>query len=127
MIVAGAGLRFDRAERRIVTLLFSGGLIAYMDRAAFGVLAPYVKRDLHLSAVEIGIVLSFFGIGYAAFVLFAGYLTDRFGAKRVVTVAMITGRCSAPAPALLPGSSACWWCASSSGSARHRGRRPRPR
>ncbi|MCJ2074040.1 MFS transporter [Methylobacterium sp. J-030] len=73
---------------RMVSLLFVGGLINYIDRAALSVAAPQVAADLHLSPGQMGIVFSGFFVGYALFNFIGGWAADRFGAKRVMSVAM---------------------------------------
>ena len=42
----------------IAFLLFIAGIINYMDRAALGVAAPFVKEDLNLSPSELGVIFS---------------------------------------------------------------------
>lgn len=72
----------------ILALLFCGGLINYMDRAVFAVLAPQIAHDLQLDAVQIGLTFSFFSFGYIAFCFVGGWAADRFGAKRTLVVSM---------------------------------------
>jgi len=50
-----------------VIWLLIGGIINYMDRAALGVAAPFVKQDLNLSPSELGVIFSTFFFGYAIF------------------------------------------------------------
>jgi MFS family permease len=47
-----------------VGLLFAGGLINYMDRAVFGVLAPLISKELQLDPAQLGLALSVFSFGY---------------------------------------------------------------
>ncbi len=67
----------------IATLLFVAGVINYMDRAALGVAAPFVQRDLHLSASRLGVIFSTFFFGYAIFAFVGGQLADRYGPRSV--------------------------------------------
>ncbi|WP_321931718.1 MFS transporter [Paraburkholderia guartelaensis] len=72
----------------IVFMLFLACAISYLDRAALSVAAPLIARDLQLDAAHLGIVFSAFFVGYALFCFVGGYAADRFGAKRVLVVAI---------------------------------------
>jgi MFS transporter, ACS family, hexuronate transporter len=77
-----------RLQWMTVGLIFSGGLINYMDRAVFGVLATSIAKELVLNAAQMGWVFSAFSFGYVAFCFIGGWAADRFGVKRTVAVAM---------------------------------------
>jgi len=70
-----------------------------MDRAALSVLAPAIRRDLHLSPIAMGAVFTAFIWGYAACHVPAGWLGDVWGARRVLTaiVALWSGFTAAAA------------------------------
>ncbi|TCW83846.1 MFS transporter [Burkholderia sp. SRS-46] len=72
----------------IVFMLFLACAISYLDRAALSVAAPLIAKDLNLDAAHLGIVFSAFFVGYALFCFIGGYAADRFGAKRVLIVAI---------------------------------------
>lgn len=67
----------------VALLLFLAGIINDMDRAALGVAAPLVQKDLGLSPSALGTVFSTFFLGYALFTFVGGQLADRFGPRRV--------------------------------------------
>ncbi|SDM21611.1 Sugar phosphate permease [Methylobacterium phyllostachyos] len=67
----------------IAFLLFIAGIINYMDRAALGVAAPFVKQDLNLSPSELGVIFSTFFFGYALFAFVGGQLADLYGPRSV--------------------------------------------
>jgi ACS family hexuronate transporter-like MFS transporter len=69
-------------------LLFMGGGISYLDRAALSVAAPLIARDLHLDPARLGLVFSIFFFGYALFCFVGGHASDRIGPKRVMAAAM---------------------------------------
>ena len=73
---------------QMVMLLFAGGLINYMDRAALSIAAPQVSQELHLTAGNMGVIFSSFFVGYAIFNFIGGWSADRFGAKRVFSLSM---------------------------------------
>ncbi|MEJ1975043.1 MAG: MFS transporter [Acetobacteraceae bacterium] len=72
----------------IVFLLFLGGGISYLDRAALSIAAPLISHDLSLDPAQLGIVFSSFFFGYALFCFVGGWASDRIGAKNVFTLSM---------------------------------------
>lgn len=79
-----------RYRYTVAGLLFAAGMINYMDRAALGVVAPIISKELSLSPSQLGIVFSSFFFGYAIFSFVGGHLADRYGATRVFSWAMGT-------------------------------------
>ncbi len=80
---------FGTVRWAVVGLLFLGGMINYLDRAALSVAAPFLTRELNLSPSELGVVFSVFFFGYAAFCFVGGYSSDRIGARNVFAMASI--------------------------------------
>jgi len=78
-----------RSRWMIVWLLFVGGAISYLDRAALSITAPLVAKELNLDPAQMGIVFSSFFVGYALFCFVGGYAADRFGPKLVLTISML--------------------------------------
>lgn len=64
--------------------------ILYVDRANIGTAATEMRKDLHLSNTDLGLVFSAFSYPYAAITLFGGWLADRFGPRRVFTVYLLS-------------------------------------
>ena len=67
----------------VACLLFIAGVINYMDRAALGIAAPLVSKDLELSPSALGVVFSTFFVGYSIFAFVGGHLADKYGPRRV--------------------------------------------
>lgn len=63
--------------------------LTFIDRFNMNVAAKYIQQEYSLSDVEIGSLLSAFVLGYALFQAPGGWLGDRFGARRVLTAAII--------------------------------------
>jgi MFS transporter, ACS family, hexuronate transporter len=80
---------FGTVRWAVVGLLFLGGMINYLDRAALSVAAPFLTRELNLSPSQLGVVFSAFFFGYAAFCFVGGYASDRLGARNVFGIASI--------------------------------------
>lgn len=66
----------------VALLLFIAGSINYMDRAAIGVVAPFIQKSFTLSPSQLGLAFSTFFIGYAVFAFVGGQLADRYGPMR---------------------------------------------
>src|ERR1700733_12756377 len=73
----------------VAFLLFVAGIINYMDRAALGVAAPFVRKDLGLSPSALGLTFSVFFFGYAIFAFVGGQLADKYGPRVVYTWAAV--------------------------------------
>ncbi|WP_459569769.1 MFS transporter [Cupriavidus sp. 8B] len=72
----------------VAGLLFAAGMINYMDRAALGVVAPIISKELNISPSQLGIIFSSFFFGYSIFAFVGGQLADRYGPRRVFSWAM---------------------------------------
>lgn len=73
----------------VVFLLFAVTVANYVDRSAIAYAIPAIKRELGLSPADVGTILGTFGLGYAVTTLFGGFAVDRYGARRVLTVAVV--------------------------------------
>ena len=73
----------------ILTLLFCISIITYIDRVNISITARQMMPALGLSRVEMGQVFSAFVLGYALCQIPGGWLGDRWGARRVLTLAVI--------------------------------------
>lgn len=74
---------------RIYGLLLVVITLTFIDRFNMNVAAKYIQQEFSLSDVQIGSLLSAFVLGYALFQAPGGWLGDRFGARRVLTVAIL--------------------------------------
>jgi ACS family hexuronate transporter-like MFS transporter len=79
----------NRRKWVIAAMLFIGGGISYLDRAALSVLAPLVVHDLKLDPASLGVVFSVFFVGYAFFCMAGGLAADRFGPRKVIIYTML--------------------------------------
>jgi Sugar phosphate permease len=68
----------------VAGLMWSAIAINYIDRTVLSAAAPHLQAEFHLSAMEMGIVMSAFFWSYALLQLPAGMLADRFGQKIVL-------------------------------------------
>jgi MFS family permease len=70
----------------LVLLLSAGLLINYVDRGNLATAAPLMQDELHLNAGQLGLLLSAFYYGYVLAVAPFGWLAERYGAHKVLTV-----------------------------------------
>jgi sugar phosphate permease len=73
----------------IIIWLLLGGIINYLDRANLSIAAPEMIKEMHLTNTDIGLLGAMFSWTYAFMQLPSGWLIDRFGAKRVFSIAVI--------------------------------------
>ncbi|MBI2690079.1 MAG: MFS transporter [Acidobacteria bacterium] len=74
---------------RLYALLLMVVTLTFIDRFNMNVAAKYIQQEFALSDVQIGSLLSAFVLGYALFQAPGGWLGDRFGARRVLTGAIL--------------------------------------
>jgi len=72
----------------VLSLLFTGGLINYLDRAIFGLLAPAIRADLQLTPMQLGLAFSLFSAAYTLSSLAGGWASDNVGARRLLAWAV---------------------------------------
>ncbi|MTV37695.1 MFS transporter [Duganella radicis] len=65
----------------ILAMLFAVTTINYADRATISIAGPEIKKELGLSAVQMGFIFSAFAWSYVVAQLPGGWLLDRFGSK----------------------------------------------
>lgn len=73
----------------ILGLLFLISVVTYIDRVNISVTARQMMPAFGMTDQQMGWVFSAFVIGYALFQIPAGWLADRWGARVILTVALI--------------------------------------
>jgi len=63
--------------------------ISYIDRVNISVAAPLIRKELGLSATQLGLIFSAFAYPYAATQIYGGWLADRYGPRVVLTLLSI--------------------------------------
>src|ERR1700754_244267 len=61
--------------------------ITYVDRVNVSTAAAVFRKDLNLTNTQVGLVFSAFAYPYLVFQIFGGWVGDRFGARRALTIA----------------------------------------
>jgi sugar phosphate permease len=80
--------RIKAAQRTVLALLVTAGIINYVDRATLAIANPLIRHDLGLSIADMGLLLSAFLWSYAFCQLPAGALVDRLGPRLMLTVSL---------------------------------------
>jgi MFS family permease len=63
--------------------------ITYIDRVNVSTASSVFKQELHLSNTQVGFVFSAFAYPYLVFQIIGGWVSDRFGARRALTISAI--------------------------------------
>jgi len=69
---------------RLVALVAAAVFINYVDRGNLATAAPLMQEELHLSAGQLGLLLSAFYYSYVLAMAPGGWLAERYGAQRVL-------------------------------------------
>ncbi|MFC1981228.1 MFS transporter, partial [Chloroflexota bacterium] len=75
----------------IVLPLLTGVAVAQaFMRQGFPVLYPFIQNEFGLSLAQVGLITSALAIGSMATAILAGWLTDTFGVKRIITISLLS-------------------------------------
>ncbi len=78
-----------RVRWHVVTLMAIMAGLTYIDRLNLGIVGKYVQEEFEFDSQTMGWIFGAFSLGYAVFHLPGGWLADRFGARRVLTGAIL--------------------------------------
>jgi ACS family glucarate transporter-like MFS transporter len=84
-----AGEKPTRVRYTIIFVLFVVTVIGYADRATFSIAGAAASKDLGLSPITMGWILSAFAWAYVIAQIPGGALLDRFGSKKIYVYALI--------------------------------------
>jgi MFS transporter, ACS family, glucarate transporter len=77
----------DTRSWSIVAVLCATATAGYICRVNVSTAAPLLMTEFGLSQIEMGRIFSAFLLGYALFQIPSGALADRFGARRILSIA----------------------------------------
>ena len=98
-------LKPSHTRRTILALLLLISIITYIDRVNISVTARQMIPALGLTNVQMGQIFSAFVLGYALFQIPGGRLGDRWGPRRILTLAVVWWSLFTAMTALAPASS----------------------
>ena len=84
-------------------LLALSVFINYIDRGNLSIAAPLLKNELHISASQLGILLSAFFWTYTAMLFVCGWFVDRFDPSRVLALGYLVWSLSTAATGIVHG------------------------
>lgn len=79
-------MRPTRTRHVVLWLTVAAYMITYMDRVVISSTVPMIQKDLGLDKVTMGWVLAAFSWGYALFQIPGGWLGDRIGPRRALSL-----------------------------------------
>ncbi|KXY29396.1 hypothetical protein AT269_01610 [Bacillus cereus] len=80
----------DRKRKSIViSLLFIGMTVSYIDKAAINVAIIPIQKDLQLNSFESGLIISIFFFSYALMHPLGGWLTDKYGSRKILVLSIL--------------------------------------
>jgi len=87
----------------VLGLLYTASGLCYLDRMVMASALPFIAKDLHLSPLGAGQVLSAFFVGYAISQIPGGIMADRFGPRPMLTGTILWWSLMTGLTALAPG------------------------
>ena len=75
----------SRVRTRVLAFAFSLTAITYLDRICISAAAPFIMKDLSLTAFQMSLVFSAFTLAYSLFEVPSGWLGDVRGPRKVLT------------------------------------------
>ena len=76
----------SRQRYVLISILFFHSVNTYMDRACIASAADHILRDLSITKETLGLIFSIFAFGYALFQIPSGWIADRFGPRKALTI-----------------------------------------
>ena len=89
MSALGQAAPTPERKRLVLTLLWIAFFTAYLDRTNISIAGPTLMKNLSIAPDRFGYILSAFTAGYALMQIPGGFLADRFGAKRMLVIALV--------------------------------------
>ncbi|MFC1982887.1 MFS transporter [Chloroflexota bacterium] len=74
----------------VLPLASAAALAQALIRMGLPVLYPFIQNEFGLSRAQVGLITSALAIGFVALVLLAGWLTDKFGVKRMTIISLLS-------------------------------------
>jgi len=84
-LAGAAPARMSRGRWYILLLISVMYLITYLDRVNISTAAPVISKEFGFDKITMGVIFSAFVWSYALFQVPGGWLSDRFGARKVLT------------------------------------------
>jgi ACS family glucarate transporter-like MFS transporter len=73
----------------LIVWIFIASSVAFLDRVNLSIASHYIVKEYHLSNIQLGYIFSAFVLGYALCQAPGGRVSDRYGARWVITLATV--------------------------------------
>jgi ACS family glucarate transporter-like MFS transporter len=73
----------------LIVWIFVMSSVGFLDRVNISIASHYIIKEYHLTNVQLGYIFSAFVLGYALCQAPGGRVSDRYGARRVITIATV--------------------------------------
>jgi ACS family glucarate transporter-like MFS transporter len=83
----------SRQRYILIGILFFHSVNTYMDRACIASAVDYIRKDLSMSKELMGLVLGIFALGYALFQVPSGWIADKLGPRKALTIVVSVWSC----------------------------------
>ncbi len=81
--------RPSHARHVVLALIVAAYMITYMDRVNIASAVPVIQKDMGFSMITIGWIFASFRWGYAFFQIPGGWLGDRIGGRRALSLVVV--------------------------------------
>ncbi|USK61443.1 MFS transporter [Peribacillus asahii] len=78
----------NKTKTTVLTLLFLTWVVNYLDKNSMSVAIITISKEFSLTPTQGGMVISSFFLAYAIMQLIGGWLTDKYGAKKVILISL---------------------------------------
>jgi len=78
-----------RVRWLLIVWIFIMSSVGFLDRVNISIASDYIVREYHLTNIQLGYIFSAFVLGYALCQAPGGRVSDRYGARRVITIATL--------------------------------------
>jgi ACS family glucarate transporter-like MFS transporter len=78
-----------RVRWLLIVWIFVMSSVGFLDRVNISIASDYIVREYHLTNIQLGYIFSAFVFGYALCQAPGGRVSDRYGARRVITIATL--------------------------------------
>ena len=89
MTESSIAVRPTHTRHVVLALIVGAYMITYMDRVNIASAVPVIQKDLGFSMVTIGWIFASFRWGYAFFQIPGGWLGDRIGGRRALSLVVV--------------------------------------
>src|SRR3954453_4985959 len=88
-IIMNASGYNKKTKTTVLTLLFLTWIINYLDKNSMSVAIIAISKEFSLTPTQGGMVISSFFLAYAFMQLLGGWLTDKYGSKKIIVIPLL--------------------------------------